>query len=84
MGAWGGNRTHDLRITNALLYRLSYPGASSNSTSWVGALNLANAQNSISDSIRSFSSRVSSTLDESRRVASLKTPMARMDAPTRY
>ena len=31
-GAWGGNRTHDLRITNALLYRLSYPGAGSNST----------------------------------------------------
>ena len=26
-GAQGGNRTHDLRITSALLYRLSYLGA---------------------------------------------------------
>lgn len=25
-GARGGNRTRDLRITSALLYRLSYPG----------------------------------------------------------
>jgi hypothetical protein len=31
-GAWEEIRTPDLRITNALLYRLSYPGASSNST----------------------------------------------------
>ena len=27
LGAQSGNRTHDLRITNALLYRLSYLGA---------------------------------------------------------
>ena len=26
-GAQSGNRTHDLRITSALLYRLSYLGA---------------------------------------------------------
>ena len=84
MGAWGGNRTHDLRITNALLYRLSYPGARCNSTSWVSALDPAKSQNSINDSMRSFSSSVSSTLEESRRVASLKTPIARIDAPTRY
>jgi hypothetical protein len=25
-GAWEENRTPDLRITSALLYRLSYPG----------------------------------------------------------
>ena len=84
MGAWGGNRTHDLRITNALLYRLSYPGARSNSTSWVSALDLAKSQNSINESMRSLSSSVSSTLAESRRVASLKTPIARIEAPTRY
>gem|GEM_PF-3723869 len=29
MRAWEGIRTLDLRITNALLYRLSYPGAES-------------------------------------------------------
>jgi hypothetical protein len=28
-GAWEEIRTPDLRITNALLYRLSYPGAKS-------------------------------------------------------
>jgi hypothetical protein len=27
-GAQSGNRTHDLRITSALLYRLSYLGGS--------------------------------------------------------
>jgi hypothetical protein len=26
IGAWEGTRTPDLRITNALLYQLSYPG----------------------------------------------------------
>jgi hypothetical protein len=31
-GAWEEIRTPDLRITNALLYRLSYPGAESNIT----------------------------------------------------
>ena len=31
-GAWEEIRTPDLRITNALLYRLSYPGASSKDT----------------------------------------------------
>ena len=29
-GAWEEIRTPDLRITNALLYRLSYPGAERN------------------------------------------------------
>ena len=28
-GARNGNRTHDLRVTNASLYQLSYPGSSS-------------------------------------------------------
>ena len=32
LGAWEEIRTPDLRITNALLYRLSYPGAESNIT----------------------------------------------------
>ncbi len=31
-GAWEGNRTPDLLITNELLCRLSYPGASTHST----------------------------------------------------
>ena len=31
-GAWEEIRTPDLRITNALLYRLSYPGATRKTT----------------------------------------------------
>ncbi len=31
-GAWEEIRTPDLRITNALLYRLSYPGATKKTT----------------------------------------------------
>ena len=32
LGAQGGNRTRDLRITSALLYRLSYLGANGNAS----------------------------------------------------
>ena len=31
-GAWEGTRTPDLRITNALLYQLSYPGDATDQT----------------------------------------------------
>jgi hypothetical protein len=75
-GAWGGNRTHDLRITNALLYRLSYPGANSNLSSWVVAGTREDAQNSINDSMRSFNKSVSSMFEDKRFVASVKTPIA--------
>ncbi len=83
-GAWEGIRTLDLRITNALLYRLSYPGAESKISPSSIEGSGARIQNSINENIRSWSNKDSSIFVERRRFASATASIARNDAPTRY
>src|SRR5665213_4274326 len=84
MRAWEEIRTPDLRITNALLYRLSYPGATKTLPDGLPAFRWGERQNSINESMRSLRRRFSSMFDESRREACATTPIALIDAPTRY
>ena len=85
VGAWEEIRTPDLRITNALLYRLSYPGAEQqhlldglDDDHW-------RRQNSINESIRSLSKQcLVDVRSRGARFASATASIARIEAPTRY
>ena len=78
-GAWEGNRTPDLRITNALLCRLSYPGARKQTTRSPHPPHRRERE-----SIKSASSNPSSRLVESRSWASIRSSRAAIDVATRW
>ena len=77
-GAWEEIRTPDLRITNALLYRLSYPGATREFTRFPRP-----TQSRDNESITSASRSPSSMFVASRSLASISISSACIDATTR-
>ena len=77
-GAWEEIRTPDLRITNALLYRLSYPGATRKTTRFARS-----PQSRASESIRSASSNASSILVDNRSLVSTRMSNASREEATR-
>jgi hypothetical protein len=77
-GAWEEIRTPDLRITNALLYRLSYPGATRKTTRFVYS-----PHSRASDNMRSANNNDSSIFVDKRSLVSIRISMACIDDDTR-